>query len=136
MVICDHYYRDAHTGKSILTGTFSSINATSFPTKHGNCAVYIAMTDVAADGTVQLMFRREGGKFEMKLPPWKVRHPGNRRTVVEIGGNINGLPLPEEGPYEFVVHWNGDAIFSRRLQATKIDRPEKSDTDGRTGNSQ
>ena len=56
----------------------------------------------------------------MKLPPWQVHRPENRRAVVEIGGNINGLPIPEEGTYEFVVSWNGDDIFQRRLHATKI----------------
>ncbi len=120
MIICDHYYRDTHTGKSILTGTFSSINCVQFPSKHGNCAVYIALSDVATDGDVQLIFKKEDGDFSMKLPPWKVKSPENRRAVVEIGGNINGLPLPEEGDYEFVVLWNGADISSRRLRAIKI----------------
>ena len=120
MVICDHYYRDAHTGKSILTGTFNSINCVQFPSKHGNCAVYIALSDVATDGAVQLTFKKEDGDFNMKLPPWQVRRPENRRDVVEIGGNINGLPLPEEGYYEFLVSWNGLEISSRRLRALKI----------------
>ncbi|MBD3418751.1 MAG: hypothetical protein GF398_01410 [Chitinivibrionales bacterium] len=121
MLICDYYYRDAHTGKSILSGTFSSINSPSFPSKHGNCAVYIALTDVAVSGQIQLVFKKENGEFSMNLPPWEVKCPENRRGVVEIGGNINGLPLPEEGYYEFVVLWNGDEISSRRLRAVKID---------------
>lgn len=125
MIICDHYYRDAHTGKSILTGTFNSINSSSFPSKHGNCAVYIALTDVAKNGTLQLTFRKEGGGFSMDLPPWDVKCPDNRRAVVEIGGNINGLPLPEDGYYEFAVSWDKTEIFSRRLRAVKIDLQKK-----------
>jgi len=121
MVICDYYYRDAHTGKSVLAGTFNSINSPAFPSKHGNCAVYLALTDVATSGDLQLIFRKEGGSFQMPLPPWQVQSPENRRAVIEIGGNINGLPLPEEGDYEFLVVWNGTEIFSRRLRATKID---------------
>ncbi|MCX7727094.1 MAG: hypothetical protein N2053_09635 [Chitinispirillaceae bacterium] len=120
MIICDYYYRDTHSGKSILAGTFSSINSPSFPTKHGNCAVYIALTDVAVKGKIQLIFRKEGGGFSMPLPPWEVQQPENRRGVVEIGGNINGLPLPEEGDYEFVLLWEGAEIASRRLTAVKI----------------
>ncbi|MBN1982603.1 MAG: hypothetical protein JW795_13800 [Chitinivibrionales bacterium] len=121
MIICDHYYRDIHTGKSILSGTFSSINCVQFPSKHGNCAVYIALSDVATDGMVQLTFKKEEGDFSMQLPPWEVQRPESRRTVVEIGGNINGLPLPEEGYYEFIISWNGAEISSRRLKATKIE---------------
>ncbi len=124
MVICDYYYRDAHTGKSILSGTFNSINSSAFPSKHGNCAVYVAITDVARDGELQLTFRKEGGDFSMPLPPWKVKGPESRRSVVEIGGNINGLPLPEQGYYEFVVTWDGAEIFTRRLRAIKIDVPQ------------
>ena len=130
MVICDYYYRDAHTGKSILSGTFSSINSPSFPSKHGNCAVYIAMTDVASDGTTQLIFRKENGEFFMKLPPWEVKKPENRRAVVEIGGNINGLPLPHEGNYEFVLLWNDLEIAHRRLTVNKINIERSSDSSG------
>lgn len=121
MVICDYYYRDAHSGKSILSGTFSSINSASFPTKHGNCAIYVALTDVAAKGQAQLIFRKEDGEFSMQLPPWEVQQPENRRGVVEIGGNINGLPIPEEGGYEFVLVWEGQEIAHRRLTAMKVD---------------
>jgi hypothetical protein len=120
MIICDYYYRDAFTGKSILSGTFSSINSPQFPSKHGNCAIYIALTDVAASGQLQLVFRKEGGEFFLKLPPWNVEPTDNRRAVIEIGGNINGLLLPEEGNYEFVVSWNGMDISSRRLSAVKV----------------
>jgi hypothetical protein len=121
MVICDYYYRDAHSGKSILSGTFSSINSASFPTKHGNCAIYVALTDVATRGKAQLVFRNESGDFSMQLPPWDVEQPENRRSVVEIGGNINGLPIPQEGIYEFVLLWEGFEIAARRLSAIKVE---------------
>jgi hypothetical protein len=121
MILCDYYYRDAHTGKSILAGTFSSINSGGFPSKHGNCAVYIAMTDVAANGTAQLIFRKENGDFSMQLPPWNVQATENRTAVIEIGGNINGLPLPEAGNYEFVLMWDSAEIASRRMNVIKID---------------
>jgi hypothetical protein len=120
MIMCDYYYRDAQTGKSILSGTFTSINSPGFPSKHGNCAIYIALTDVAASGQLQLVFRKEGGEFFLKLPPWNVQASENRRAVIEIGGNISGLPLPEEGSYEFVVLWNEVEISSRRLIAVKV----------------
>lgn len=121
MILCDYYYRDAHTGKSILAGTFSSINSAGFPSKHGNCAIYIALTDVSTNGTAQLIFRKENADFSMQLPPWEVQTPDSRNSVVEIGGNINGLPLPEPGNYEFVLLWNSNEIASRRLSVIKID---------------
>lgn len=120
MILCDHYYRDVQTGKSILSGTFSTINTASFPAKHGNCAVYLAITDVSSNGKLQLVFRKENGDFRMEIPPWEVKQPGDRRAVVEIGGNISGLPLPEEGDYEFAVLWEGQEIFSRRLRAARM----------------
>lgn len=120
MVVCDFYYRDAGTGKSVIAGTFSTINSPAFPSKHGNCAIYLALTDVAQSGKCQLVFRKEAGTFSMQLPPWEVNAPADRRTVIEIGGNINGLPIPEEGFYEFAVLWDGSEIFVRRLQAIKV----------------
>ena len=121
MIIADHYYRDASTGKSIITGTFNSINSSGFPSKHGNCAVYISLTDIAVSGSVELIFRQESGTFVLHLPSWQIEAPDNRRDVVEIGGNIAGLPIPEEGTYEFVVLWNGKEIFSRRLLANTVE---------------
>jgi hypothetical protein len=70
-----------------------------------------------------LIFKKEDSDFSMKLPPWEVACPESRRAVVEIGGNINGLPLPEEGYYEFVVQWDGMEISSRRLRAVKLEIP-------------
>ncbi len=125
MLICDYYYRDTHSGKSIISGTFSSINVVSFPSKHGNCAVYIALTDVAKSATLQLVFKKEDSDFSMEMPEWEVQCPENRRAVVEIGGNINGLPLPEEGFYEFVVYWDKEELFSRRLRALKVDKNDE-----------
>lgn len=58
----------------------------------------------------------------MAMPPWEVKCSDNRRAVVEIGGNINGLPLPEEGEYEFVLMWNGAEIAHRRLVALRMGR--------------
>jgi len=120
MIVCDYYYRDMHTGKSVLSGTFSSINSHAFPAKHGNCGVYIALTDVAADGKLEVEFRKEDRSFAMRLPGWQLKRPENRRSVVEIGGNINGLPLPSEGEYEFVVLWEGAEVSSRRMSAVEI----------------
>ncbi len=125
MVVCDHYYRDMNTGKSVLAGTFSSINSPSFPAKHGNCAVYVALTDVAQDGSLQLEFKKEDGSFGMRLPPQQVKCPENRRAVIEIGVTINGLPLPSEGEYEFVVLWEDTEVFSRRMRAVKISMGEQ-----------
>jgi len=123
MILCDYCYRDAHTGKSILAGTFTSINSGGFPSKHGNCAIYIAMTDVSSSGKAQLVFRKENGDFSMQLPPWDVQTPDSRAAVIEIGGNINGLPLPEAGFYEFVLLWDGAEIASRRMNVAKIELP-------------
>ena len=135
MVICDQYYRDAQTGKSILTGTFSSINCVRFPSKHGNCAVYIALSDVATGGTAQMVFKKEDGEFEMKLPPWEVKAPDDRRGVVEIGGNINGLPIPEAGYYEFAFFWNDMPIASRRLKVNQVEMPQQTNNPDNEPNS-
>jgi len=123
MIVCDYYYRDVHSGKSVLAGTFSSINSLAFPTKHGNCAVYLAITDVAQDGKLEMEFRKEDRSFAIKLVAWDVKRPENRHVVVEIGGNINGLPLPSEGEYEFAVLWDGAEVFARRMRAVKMDLP-------------
>ena len=47
----------------------------------------------------------------MEMPPWEVMAPENRRVVVEIGGNINGLPFPKREIMNlFFSEWAGDCI--------------------------
>ncbi len=134
MLICDHYYRDAGSGKSVICGTFSSITCGNFPAVHGNCAVYVALSDVAQDSVAQLHFRKEmSGDFGLSLPPWNISVPDDRRTAIEIGGNINGLLLPEEGVYEFVLTWNGTEIASRRLNVNQMQQQQHGHHDQTSG---
>lgn len=122
MIICDHYYRDNHSGKSLICGTFSAIEVESFPTEHHNCGLYVALTDIAKSGQVQIVLRKENGSYTVDLPKWRVKAPENRRAVVEVGGNIGAVPLPEPGSYEFAVFWNDSEIFSRHFYARKVDK--------------
>ena len=57
---------------------------------------------------------------------------GSCLVVARSAGNINGLPLPEEGDYEFAVMWNDSEIFSRRLHAGKMAPPKNQETPGTT----
>jgi hypothetical protein len=124
IILADHYYRDAHTGKGVIAGTFNSVNFRKFPIQF-NFAVFIALTDIATSGKLQMIIREETNNKTLSLPPWKIKAPQDRQTIVEIGGNIQAIPFHTPGAYEVVVFWDDMEIASRRLKINKIEKKEQ-----------
>ncbi|ERP31551.1 hypothetical protein CALK_1596 [Chitinivibrio alkaliphilus ACht1] len=124
MILADNYYRDTHSGKGVIAGTFNSIRASKFPTRL-NFAVFIALTDVATSGTVTLEIRNEQTPRKIELPPWNIQAPQDRQAIIEIGGNLRAIPFESPGTYEVAVLWNAMEISSRRLTLTPLSQEKK-----------
>jgi len=130
IIICDHLYQDKSTNKTVISGTFGAIMCASFPAKHGNLGVYVALTNVSRTGRVQVVLRGEDEKFALPLPPWDVVVKGQegRLGTAEVGGNVVGLAFPAAGIYEFVVHWDDVPIGGKRIEVGQLHLPTKEPT--------
>jgi hypothetical protein len=94
MILCDYYYRDAHTGKKHFSpATFqlpSTARGFSFQNTGKLRNLYSAHRRRVPMGTAQLIFRKEKTLiFSMQLPPWDVQNPPTAaRRWSKIGGKI------------------------------------------------
>lgn len=121
MVVCDNVYRDEGTKKSVLSGTFSTIFSGGFPNTHGHLAIYLALTDIAEKGMLQVVFRNEQDHdVAIQLPAWRIDRLPGRTEILELCGNIAGLPLPGEGVFEFAAFWNDSFLASKRVNLVKL----------------
>lgn len=120
MVLCDAIYQDPATKKCTLLGTFSTINARSFPMVHAQLAVHLALTDghgktrirltlVGAEETEKPLFSGEG-MIEFADP----------RMVAELNFTIANLTFPAAGPYRLQVYGNDQLLMERRLNVAHI----------------
>lgn len=128
VVICDHMYQDKATDKTVLSGTFGRIMSQSFPARHGNLGIYVALTDVSRSGRVQVVLRSaENENFAVPLPPWEivVRDQNSRLGTAEVGGNVAGLVFPVSGIYEFAVFWDDVWLGGKRIEVGQLQLPAK-----------
>jgi hypothetical protein len=115
IVLCDLLYKDSASGKTSMLGTFSQINARSFPARHPLMYLHVELTD--GRGKVRLRLRLVNA--EEDLPPLfegeaeiELTDP---RTVAEIGFQLQNVVFPGQGEYRFQLYGNGDLIVERRL---------------------
>jgi len=120
MVLCDAIYQDPATKKCTLLGTFSTINAKTFPAVHRQLAVHLALTGGHGKARVRLtllgveesqepLFSREG-VIEFKDP----------RMVAEVNFAIANLSFPKPGEYRLQVHGNDELLMERRLYVLEM----------------
>lgn len=128
IIICDNVYQDKFTNKTVLSGIFTNIVALNFPTQHGNLGLYIALSDVATAGRVQVVLRNiENESISIPIPPLEVKKPSSRFDTVEVIANLSGIPIPCEGKYAFVVHWNDSCLFEKRINVLKLKKGNPND---------
>ena len=120
LLLAEHVYTDASTGKRIIAGTFNSIAVAEFPTYVALPAyAYISVTDVRT-GKADLVLRfisNEDLSVLMELGPLPVRVKDIHETI-EIGIPIPGFPLPNAGIYDFELHADGERLGCLRITAT------------------
>ncbi len=98
LVIADHVYRDAETGKWIIAGVFSTITVTAVPYLHPRMEVFFQVTNIA--GKADLRFR--------------IEHADSGDQLLDFGGAIaaespldvhehkialEGIPFRKPGKY-------------------------------------
>jgi hypothetical protein len=117
-MICDHVWRDPHTGKYTLTGTFSAIGSSAFPFVT-SFAVYFAVTE----GQGELPVRMELVDVDEERPPvfnvegmFVFRH---LREVIEGCFAFQRLEIPELGEYRLKLFVGGDFLMERSLVVTE-----------------
>jgi hypothetical protein len=121
---CDSVSRDAN-GKAFLSGLFSRIFTRQVPAAHGSMALFFRFRAPAKmhEGMVQLVFRSPSGLTQATPDiPFQVP-PGEASPVVEGEIQIQGLPLPEFGSYEFELAVEGKKVGTCRIDVVQLGVP-------------
>lgn len=130
MVLCDAVHRDVGSGKFTLLGTFSVVQAVTFPASF-RFTIYLAVTDGANDVDIRLRVVDAGQDFDDQSEPvWETKTTSlnfpNPLAVIEGVFGVE-LELPRPGMYHCEAFANDDLLMSRRLAAIQISGPGVSD---------
>lgn len=114
LLLCDTVIQDAVTSKKSLIGMFVQVNAVAFPTTV-NLALFARLTD--AEGKYRFrtdVVNLNEDKTVLSLPPTVDLEAKDQLAFVELVMQIQGLPIPSPGKYEFQL-WGNDVYLGRTV---------------------
>jgi hypothetical protein len=117
LLLADHIYRDAGTGKFVIAGTFHDMHVERCPTTFGrSVGLFVSLSGVERE--LQLGVEVLGPEREVLLTRAPVRVPGG--DALDLGLELPPLPLPRPGRY--VVRVTGDGVPLSELELTVSER--------------
>ena len=123
IVICDQIIEDKLTGKKSLIGIFNQIAAQSFPCRHPQVCVFIAITDGRGQSAARLRIVHDESSHVVAEVNGSIQFP-DAHTVVELNFNLVGLVFPEPGVYAIEFYCDDALILERRFQVMHIKPPQ------------
>ena len=141
LVLAEHVYQDAATGKKVICGTFNRIQFGLSPNSEeveiadgvkkrsvmgdmqgGSPYAYISITDVCNGTRLVLQFVNLS-KNKVLFGTELVVHSENRLATIEIVAPLPSLNIRESGTYAFELVCNGEILGSHRIIAEEITGP-------------
>jgi len=118
LVLADHIYADAKTGKKVIAGTFNQVWAAAFPSQFGRTTyVFVSLTDLRGEASVVLRYVDNSDlSVLMESAAVKVISQDPLATT-ELGIAIPGFPMPHTGSYSLELHVDGERLGSVRVLA-------------------
>ena len=112
MLLCDSVIQDAATTKKSLIGIFAQANAFGFPTAV-NLSVFARLTDAEGKYRFRIdVVNLNENKTILSLPPTNELEAKDQLAFVDLVLQIQGLPIPSPGKYEFQL-WGNDVYLGR-----------------------
>ncbi len=117
-------------GKKNIIGTFHAIHAGKFPCRHPSLSLLIRIEgDASETGPHEIELAFVDADFKAVGKPVKVEFRLDKKGLqgqppfAEAVMNIQNLPLPKAGPYEFVVRVDGRHLGGIPLYALELKQP-------------
>jgi hypothetical protein len=131
LVLADHVYIDAKTGKKIIAGTFNHLAAPNFPSAFGRTTyAFISMTEVHGTTPVTLRYTDlSTSETLLEIRDLPMEAPNDPLATVEMVVELPRFPMPHEGIFAFEVYAHDEPIGSLRIQVSKSDEDEVSDAE-------
>ena len=118
-------------GKKNIIGTFQAIHAGKFPCLHPSLSLLIRIEgDASETGSHEIELLFVDADFKAVGKPVKAEFRLDKASLLqgqppfaEAVMNIQNLPLPKAGPYEFVVRVDGRHLGGIPLYALEVKQP-------------
>ncbi|MBI1903827.1 MAG: hypothetical protein HYS13_22210 [Planctomycetia bacterium] len=123
LVLADHVYVDAHTGKKIIAGTFNRLSAAKLPDDFDRSTyVFVSLTEVHGRTPLELRYVDLATQDVLMQTNVTVESDDPLQTH-EIVQEVPPFPMPHEGEYSFEVLWNGELLGSLRVHVQQVEPP-------------
>lgn len=122
LLLADHVYKDANTGKFVIAGTFRNLWAREFPSQFAReVHAFVSLTNLRGKTSIHLRYvHLKELKVLVQTPDVEIESKDPLATL-ELSFLIPGLPMPEPGPYSFELHADGELVGSLRVVASEIE---------------
>jgi hypothetical protein len=112
MLLCDTVIQDVQTTKKSLIGIFTQVNAFQFPIQI-NVTMFARLTDAEGKYRFRLdVVNLTENKQIFSLPTPADLEAESQLSFAELVLQVQGLPIPSPGKYEFQL-WGNDAYLGR-----------------------
>ena len=120
LVLADHVYIDAKTGKKIIAGTFNHLAAPEFPSFFGRTTyAFISMTEVHGNLPVTLKYTDlSNSEVLLEIRDLPMEAPNDPLATVEMVVELPRFPMPHEGIFAFEVYAHEEQIGTLRIQVS------------------
>ncbi|MEW6032817.1 MAG: hypothetical protein AB1645_08055 [Bacillota bacterium] len=122
MHVCDYAMRD-HVGKLSLIGLFDTLGAGSVPVTHSKCFLAFRLKGVPGEEVpIEVKLVGPDGKIVWTAanPQSKIGPRGKAEHIFEL----QGMPFPEFGRYEFQLWVGGTVMAWTPLDVKQMTRPQ------------
>jgi hypothetical protein len=133
LVLADHIYIDAKSGKKIIAGTFNHLASPTFPSFFGRPTfAFLSLTDVHGSVTINLKYvDLANNEVLMEMRDLELESPGDPLATVEMVVELPRFPMPHPGVFAFEVYAFEEPIGSLRIHVSHghhEDRNEPTET--------
>ncbi len=135
LVLADHIYVDAHTGKKIIAGTFNELHTVEFPAQFAHCTyAYLCLTDLRAETSLDLKYvDLDTGEVLMQLEDVRVEADSPLDST-ELIVEVPEFPMPHAGVFALEVHASGGLLGFLRITVRQGEEDElEGDDSGEPG---
>ena len=119
LIPADHIYRDEHSGKYVIAGTFHQVNLGSFPATLGrSVGVFVALRGIEGEAALEFeLLGPDRAEPLLRSHNMRVASTDPERTV-EFAVELPPLPLPVPGRYALRVGLDGTPLGEAMLEVT------------------
>lgn len=120
LVLADHVYIDAKTGKKIIAGTFNHLAAPEFPSFFGRTTyAFISLTEVHGNLPITLKYTDlSTSETLLEIRDLPMEAPNDPLATVEMVVELPRFPMPHEGTFAFEVYAYDEQVGTLRIQVS------------------